>query len=351
MPVYLVDNPPRTQQYRCPRRERPSGIIGVHTAESIADEVGPDTGAENVARFIVNRTNYGSYHLLADSDSIIQLVEFGCVAYHIGTHGLNEHTIGISAACQAAKWNTYSAAWRDATVRNMARAAARAARWLKEHYGIMVPARRITLAQALRGEPGFLAHGDADPDRRTDPGRYFPWNDFLGYYAAEMNGDDDMTPEQAQMLKDLHEVVANGNGTQLLRADKADQRVSMRFATQEMWEILEPLYDVLCNHNAAQMRRPGGGNASVRYGVERTWAGVEAVKAMVAELATGPAADPDEFLDRVQQRVEAGVAAGMDAEIPAVVAAVLDALGDRAGLDRDDVVAALKQALREGTDA
>jgi hypothetical protein len=193
--IYLIDNPPRTQQFRCPRRVRPSGIIGVHTAEAIGDETGPDSGAENVARFIANRTTFGSYHLLADSDSIIQLVEFRCVAYHIGTHGLNEHTIGISAAAQAAKWNSYSKAWREATVRNMARAAARAARWLHRTYGITVPARRITLAQALNGQRGFLAHGDADPDRRTDPGATFPWTLFLSTYAAEM-ADSGTDPEK-----------------------------------------------------------------------------------------------------------------------------------------------------------
>lgn len=195
--AYLDDHPPRHQQFRCPRRQRPSGIIGVHTAESFPDESGPDTGAENVARFIRDRTNYGSYHLLADSDSIIQLVRFECVAYHIGTHGLNEHTIGISAATQAAKWHTLGAGYRDAMVRNAARAAARAVRWLQDNYGIVVPSRRITLAQALRGERGFLAHGDADPTRRTDPGATFPWGDFLAYYAATMNGEDDMpTPQE-----------------------------------------------------------------------------------------------------------------------------------------------------------
>lgn len=349
MAAYLDDNPPNHQQFRCPRRQRPSGIIGVHTAESHPDESGPDTGAENVARFIRTRSGYGSYHLLADSDSIIQLVEFRCVAYHIATHGLNEHTIGISAATQAHRWNGLDASYRDAMVRNMAKAAAHAARWLKQHYGITVPARRISLAQALRGERGFLAHADADPERRTDPGSTFPWDDFLGYYAAEMNGDDDMTPEQAAKLDGIYEVLANGNTAQLTNPRTGDD-VSVRYGVQEAWQTAEQLYQVLCNSNTAEMQRPGGGTASVRYGVQQTWAGIEAVKAMVAELAAGPSADPEEFLARVEQRVEAAAAAGVDAGIPAVVGAVLEALGDRAGLSQDDVVAAVKAALREGTD-
>lgn len=195
--AWLDSHPPRTQQFRCPRRQRPSGIIGVHTAESFPDETGPDTGAEGVANFIRTRSNYGSYHLLSDSDSIIQLIRFECVAYHIATYGFNEHTIGISAATQAAKWNSLGDEWVRKTVRNMALSAARAAKWLKREYNITVPARRLTLAQARRGGKGFLAHGDADPDRRTDPGSTFPWGQFLNDYAAFMRGD---TPEEDMPL-------------------------------------------------------------------------------------------------------------------------------------------------------
>lgn len=189
MPVYLVENPPRIRQYRSPRRERPSGVVVVHTAESFPDEVGPDTGAENVARFIELRTNHGSYHDLVDSDSIIQMVRYSDEAFHDAT-GSNPHSYGVSAATQAAKWRELGDDWVDATVRNMARATARYATWLHEHYGIVIPARRITRAESEHRKPGFISHAERDPDRRTDPGRYFPWDDFLGYYADEMNGDD-----------------------------------------------------------------------------------------------------------------------------------------------------------------
>ena len=203
MGTYLQDNPPRIQQFRCPRRRAPSGIIGVHTAESIADETGPDTGAENVARFIRDRTNYGSYHDLCDSDSIIQLVPYDCVAYHIGTHSLNEHTYGVSAATQAAKWDSLGDDWVEATVRNMARASARYAKWFQNRYGLTIPARRITLAQALDDVRGFLAHGDADPDRRTDPGKLFPWSMFLSFYKAEMANGDTMSWQETLTPTDL----------------------------------------------------------------------------------------------------------------------------------------------------
>lgn len=187
MAAYLIDNPPRTRQFRIPRRATPSGVVVVHTAESFPDETGPDTGAENVARFIENRDTPGSYHDLADSDSLMLLVPYEAEAFHDGT-GSNPHSYGVSAATQAAKWAELGDEWVDATVRNMARGAARYARWIKKKHGIIIPARRITRAQSEARVPGFISHGERDPGRRTDPGKLFPWDKFLKYYSEEMNG-------------------------------------------------------------------------------------------------------------------------------------------------------------------
>ena len=183
--IYLIDNPPRIRQYRSPRRTRPSGLIVVHTAENLTDESPPDRGAENVAAFIQRRTNYGSYHHIVDSDSILQLVRFGDEAFHDAT-GSNPYSYGVSAATQAAKWGHVSKAWREATVLNMARASARYARWVKTNYGIIIPARRVSRAESEARKPGFISHAERDPKRRTDPGHLFPWDDFLSEFAKEM---------------------------------------------------------------------------------------------------------------------------------------------------------------------
>jgi hypothetical protein len=144
-----------------------------------------------VAAFIARRTNYGSYHDLADSDSIIQLVRYSDEAFHDAT-GSNPHSYGVSAATQAAKWSQLRPSWVQATVRNMAVASARYATWLFATRGILIPARIITRADSERRIPGFISHAKRDPDRRTDPGATFPWDDFLGEFAAIMNGEDDM---------------------------------------------------------------------------------------------------------------------------------------------------------------
>jgi N-acetyl-anhydromuramyl-L-alanine amidase AmpD len=198
--VYLIDHPPAVRQYRSPRRATPSGVIVVHTAESFPDENPPDTGAENVAAFIARRTNYGSYHDLVDSDTIIQLVRYSDEAFHDAT-GSNPHSYGVSAATQAAKWSQLRPSWVDATVRNMAAASARYARWLRAQRGITIPARVITREQSENRVPGFISHAKRDPDRRTDPGATFPWNQFLGDFAAIMRGD--LSQEDEMELTDI----------------------------------------------------------------------------------------------------------------------------------------------------
>lgn len=184
MTAYLIEHPPLIRQYR-ERGTTPSGVIVLHTAESFPDEVGPDDGAENVAAFIRNRTTFGSYHDVVDSDSIVDLVPGHLQAYGDGT-GSNPHAFHISAATQAARWESLPAEWVDGTVRNMARSAARFARWLHKEHGIAIPPRRVTREESEKRLPGFISHGERDPGRRSDPGAAFPWPRFLNYYAEEL---------------------------------------------------------------------------------------------------------------------------------------------------------------------
>lgn len=185
--AYLEDRPTTIKQYRAPRRERPVGIIGVHTAENVMDSIGPDTGAENVAAFIAKRADPGSYHDLADADSIVSLVSHANEAFHIATHRLNRRTTGLSFACRTVDWARMSPERRRAFIRNGATAAVRQALYHRQASGIVVPPRQITLAQALNGDPGFLAHASADPGRRSDPGADFPWGEFLAEFSRQWN--------------------------------------------------------------------------------------------------------------------------------------------------------------------
>ena len=197
MTAYLRSHPPARSQFRSPRRALVSGVIAIHTAENTPDFVAFDGGAEAVANFIQNRDTPGSYHDLVDSDSPIHLVDWADEAYHDGT-GTNPHSLSVSIATRADVWPWAPQAWRDGAIDQAAQAAARQARWVKATTGIVVPAQRISAAQARNREPGFVAHAQLDPTRRTDPGEHFPWQQFLTLFATyaghtpEPPEDDDM---------------------------------------------------------------------------------------------------------------------------------------------------------------
>lgn len=189
--AYLDDHPNRNLPQQRPRRDSASGVIVKHTAESALDTLGDDTGAEGVARYISERTSYGSYHVVVDSDSIVQVARFEMCTYGDGT-GSNDHAIHISYACRAADWPSMSADRKAAFIRNGAQAAANAAAWLWDETegGITIPPRRISRDDSDRKRPGFISHGERDPGRRTDPGPAFPWGLFLDTYADLITGDD-----------------------------------------------------------------------------------------------------------------------------------------------------------------
>jgi N-acetyl-anhydromuramyl-L-alanine amidase AmpD len=195
MAAYLVDHPPVRSQYRRPRRERPSGVV----AENTPDYVAFDGGAEAVARFIQSRTTPGSYHDLADSDSCIQLVPYEWEAFHDGT-GTNSHSYGLSFATRADTWPMAPQAWRDGAIEQGAQAAARYARWVKSAHGVTVPATRITADEARNRRPGFVTHAQLDPGRRSDPGRDFPWGQFLARYATLTGSPEPDTANRGRQL-------------------------------------------------------------------------------------------------------------------------------------------------------
>lgn len=184
--AWLDTHPPARSQFRCPRRAKVSGVIVVHTAESVMDSVGIDTGAENVARFIRDRDAPGSYHDLVDSDSAIDLVDYRCEAFQDAT-GSNPHALALSFACSYLDWPNMTPARRDRFLANGVQRAVLMAHFVRQQTGIVVPARRITRAQSEALVPGFIDHARRDPARRKDPGDpQFPWAMFLNRYALAM---------------------------------------------------------------------------------------------------------------------------------------------------------------------
>lgn len=182
---YLLEHPPARDQFRIGRRERPSGVGVIHTAENTPDFVAFDGGAEAVAKWIVVRDTPGSYHDLTDSDSRINLVPYNYEAYQDGT-GSNRHAWGGSVATRADVWPLAPKRWRDGAIRNLALSAADYSRWLRSVRGFIIPPRRITRAQSEARIPGFISHAERDPARREDPGKFFPWDQFFDEYKLAL---------------------------------------------------------------------------------------------------------------------------------------------------------------------
>lgn len=213
---YLVMYPPVRSQFRRGRRKDPSGVTVLHTAESVTDLAGPDTGAESVARFIRDRTTPGSYHDLVDRDSALQLVPYSAEAYQDGT-GTNPHAMSISWAISCADWPTLERSHVVDLMRQGAVAFARQQAWLQANGWPTTPLRRISREQSDRGVPGFITHGERDPGRRSDPGGRpdrFPWALWFEACSAALGN----RPPALPITGDDMRVVYVNNGAAALLA-------------------------------------------------------------------------------------------------------------------------------------
>lgn len=245
MAAYLEEHPPARSQYRKGRRAKPTGTIVLHTAENTPDLAGADSGAENIARFISQRTDApGSYHLIGDRDSQILLVPFEWEAFQDGT-GSNPWGIGISLAITA-KWfreaSNEQKLWYMARFATMARTASD---WLEASHGITVPARRLT--KASQREAGFCTHMDREnwqgtPGRRSDPWGNSDdmWHLFLTLYEdtanptpapAPADEEDELDANEKAMLRHVYNWTAALAGIQQLDPLDKSTRKGWAFET------------------------------------------------------------------------------------------------------------------------
>jgi hypothetical protein len=206
---YLLDNPNPNAPGRgdgqywgyASMNSAPRCVV-MHTAESVADVVGDDLGAENVARYFTTTTadRAASYHTVVDSDSTVRCLPAGLdettahTAFH--AYGVNSWCLGLSLAMRADSWPTVPQAWASKILnRAVNEAAAWCARW-------GIPAARITFTEAQAGGKGFMAHADTSPTDRSDPGAGFPWDLFLRLVAAQLDlggSSVDPTPKDDPM--------------------------------------------------------------------------------------------------------------------------------------------------------
>jgi hypothetical protein len=187
--AYLTANPPARQQWYATRNRSLTGATVLHGTESVFDEMGVDTGAENVARFIQQRSTPGSYHDLVDSDSRVHLVEYVHAAFHDGT-GSNNWALALAFACRTVDWARMAPVKRAGMLAHGARAFAEQQKYRKRIGAPLTRLRYITKAQSDSGSSGFCCHGWRDPARRSDPGteapHLFPFDEWLAACRAAL---------------------------------------------------------------------------------------------------------------------------------------------------------------------
>lgn len=188
--------PPRSYT---PGRPTDPRVIVNHTTEG--SETIPS--ARNGAEYCQRRTDGTSAHYFIDPREVVHCVRTKDQAH---TARRNGNRIGIHYEfCGRAGQTT--AQWDDddsnAILRNAARQAARDAK----KYGI--PVVKLTAAQVRAGAKGFCGHVDIthafpeDHGDHTDPGKYFPWDEYLALVKQELEEDD--MPTAAEVAKAVWE--------------------------------------------------------------------------------------------------------------------------------------------------
>lgn len=293
MSFYLLDNPqPITQQYGYPRRGATlSGTCIIHTAECALDNVGEDTSAEGTAEFIRNRSDYGSYHTLVDSDSIVEMVPYEYEAWQDSE--TNPWAVGLSAACQADGWHLIPADRRDRIYRNLAWAAADFVTYMKTK-GITVPLRRISGAEARARVPGFCAHGDSGIDRH-DPGTAFDWALFFKYTSAALGGATITTQGTTTTPKDWFDMASKEDLRQVIKEENPWGYRNAKLEKDDAYALLR---------------------ASRTFAVKAA-ADAAAAREIVAQIAKGQGTTID--YSKIEAAVKAAIAEGVDLDATVTV--------------------------------
>jgi hypothetical protein len=168
-------------------------LIVIHTTEGSAH----GQSAEDGASYDQRRTDGTSTHYFVDSDSVVQCVRTADQAHTARSQGNRR---GIQNELCGRTTLDWGGAYAQAMLRRAAKQAARDAK----KWGI--PVRKLSPSQVADGMKGFCGHADItyafpqDGGTHTDPGKNFPWSQFLGMVQAEL------TPEVTVDLQDVKDI-------------------------------------------------------------------------------------------------------------------------------------------------
>jgi len=147
-----------------------TGGVVVHTTESIQDLM----SAENTAGFISRRLDPGSYHVIVDEDSTVNMMPDSYAAFSVATEGYNNRTFSVAIAARSAMLDPSQPATRAAIDRA---GEAIVAFWVRN--GIDPFASAHWINEGVLSGPGLCNHGAIQNDR-SDAWEYHPERLALG---------------------------------------------------------------------------------------------------------------------------------------------------------------------------
>lgn len=162
------------------------GTRGHHLVDTIIIHTTEGSLSSAVSWFGMDHKPHGAgpssaHYVVGPDGEVVQCVAEGDCAYHAGNFAVNLRSIGIECAGRAADPATWTPELLDALVELCA--------GIVKRHGVPI--------QRTSAGPGFAGHADVpDPSRpgrfggaggHTDPGRYFPWDDFLDRLTARLN--------------------------------------------------------------------------------------------------------------------------------------------------------------------
>jgi N-acetyl-anhydromuramyl-L-alanine amidase AmpD len=163
-------------------------------------------GAQGTARYFRDPDAKGSAHYITDSDESIQCAYDNVVCWHAPP---NTHSLGIEMECSGA--NDAEGHWVLASHIAMMHRTAKLTAQKCLQYGL--PVVKLSVADLRAGKRGICGHGDVSlafgQSTHTDPERFFPWSQFMGWvreeYAA-LTGPTPTPPEDDMALTQAQEV-------------------------------------------------------------------------------------------------------------------------------------------------
>lgn len=176
MSFYLIDNPPASQQFWPSRNNAMTGGVVVHTTEG----VGGDDSAENTSGFISRRSDPGSYHVIVDWNSTVNLMPDDHTAFGVGASGYNSRCWNIALACKGSELSC-----DDWMTNVMLDRAGQAIVEFWQRNGFDPVASNDWIGTDVLNRPGLCQHGEAQPWDRSDAFVGHPQQFGLGILLAE----------------------------------------------------------------------------------------------------------------------------------------------------------------------